>query len=88
MKKKSSNTDSTDSIRYLDGLKSLKVLKLKLNCKSITEPLAIVLIKSAIPIEHMRLVNGTVDADTFKVISKMKQLKVLELCDIDGLTKI
>lgn len=74
-----------DSICYLGQLSSLKVLKFDLNWNS-DIPLKAVLTSIASSIEHMKLSNGKIDIETVDVILQMKQLKMLELYDIIGLT--
>lgn len=73
------------SFRHLGRLKSSKVLKLDLRFKS-AAPLCAVLTTNAIPIEHLKLTDGIIDAKAVKDILQMKRLKVLELDCIEGLT--
>lgn len=77
-------TEFAASLFCLGTLTSLKVLKLNLNSQPVAN--LNVLIQKTIPIEHLRLSNGTIGIVTAETISKMTKLKVLELCDIDGLT--
>lgn len=72
-------------IPFLCALTSLKVLKLNLNSSSATL-LSAVLQRKGTPIEHMRLSQGIIDTECVKYISHMKELKVLELNEIHGLT--
>lgn len=72
-------------IHHLGDLTQLKVLKLNLDGKSAAS-LCAALIAKAIPIEHLQFYNGICDDSTIANISQMKQLKVLELCDMDCLT--
>lgn len=72
-----------ETLSCLGSLASLKMLKLNLNSQSAAH--LNVLTAKAIPIENMRLIKGKIDTETIKIISKMKKLKVLEFCNIDGL---
>lgn len=78
------NGDFTESIHHLGQLSFLKVLKLHLNWESAT-PLIAVLTANASSIEHIKLSNGKINAETVDAISQMKPLKMLELCNISGL---
>lgn len=77
--------DLVKSVRPLGRFKLLKILKFDLNF-GLAAPLGAVLTENAIPIEHMQLSYGKIDAETVKKISQMKWLKVLELHHIEGMT--
>lgn len=78
------NAKFTESICGLGQLTSLTVLKLNLNCATIT-PLIVALTENFVPIEHMELSRGGIDGDTIEKLSKMEQLKVLQFHHIAGL---
>lgn len=74
-------TDFVMAIRCLGDLACLKVLRINLNERS-AAPLSAALVQNATPIEHLQLIHGTLNAKAIESISKMKQLKVLGLCNM------
>lgn len=70
--------DLTDHFSKLLQLTSLKVLKLNFNSLPIA-PFVENLIASNLPIEHFGILGGKINRDTINSISKMTNIKALEL---------
>lgn len=73
------------AIRCLADLTHLKVLKINLNEKS-AAPLTAAITENESKIEHLQLIRGTFNAEAIGNISQMKQLTVLELCNMSYFT--
>lgn len=77
--------DFTKSLPHFGKLTSLKALNLDLITIS-AKQLCDVLTANDTPIECLRLNFGNIDTDAIKSISKMKNLKILVLCDTGNFT--
>lgn len=79
------NKDDQEDVQFLSSLKSLKVLKLNFYWFSVT-PLMESLAANNIPIVHLVLRKGSVDIKAIKGISKLKQIKILEMTKTSNMT--
>lgn len=74
-----------ERIQLLGKLRSLEVLKLEM-CGTKIAPLARRLVKNKTAIEHLKLNDGVIDDDAVEWLSRLKQVKILILSEIAGLT--
>lgn len=74
--------DFVKNLPHLAKLTSLKVLKIDLITIT-AKQLSDLLTANDTPIEHLKLNFDKIDKDAIESISKMKKLKILELCDTE-----
>lgn len=70
----------------LGQLNSLKSLTFHLNYCDSALPLMRALANGNVPIEHLKLLGGSIHNDSVKFMSQLKKMNIFELNDVDGLT--
>lgn len=67
------------------NLRSLEKLQLYLN-RMKAAPLANALASNNLPIQHLSIRNGIIDANAIKYVSLLKQIEILDMYNVDGFT--